>query len=134
MSLTIQLPVTTEHYLRENATREGMPLEHYIAQLLTATSISSVAKKKKKPLTEGELLKLSQLDVQADDLQEYHRLKGLFEANKMADAERNALIQLNELIEIAHAKRMSFVIQLAKLRNVSLEKTMLDLGIKHLSA
>ena len=39
MSLIIQLPVTTEHYLRESATREGMPLERYISQLLTATSI-----------------------------------------------------------------------------------------------
>ena len=48
MSLTIQLPSTTEHYLRENATREGMPLERYIAQLLTETSILMTAKKKKK--------------------------------------------------------------------------------------
>ena len=133
MSLTIQLPVTTEHYLRESATREGMPLEHYIAQLLTATSLSGVVKKKKKPLTERELLTYCELDVQADDLREYHRLRGLFELNKIADTERDALIQLNDLIEIAHAKRMAYVLQLAQLRHVSLEKMMLDLGIKHLS-
>ena len=133
MSLTIQLPVTTEHYLRERATREGMPLEHYISQLLTATSLLTVIKKKKKPLTEGELLKHCELDVQADDLQEYHRLRGLFESNNMTDTERNALIQLNDLIEIAHAKRMNYVLQLAQLRGVSLEKTIADLGIKHLS-
>ena len=134
MSLTIQLPVTTEHYLRESATREGMPLEHYISQLLTATSLSTVVKKKKKALTEWELLKHCELEVQADDLQEYHRLRSLFESNKMTDAERNALIQLNDLIEIAHAKRMAYVLQLAQLRRVPLEKMMSDLGIKHLSA
>ena len=133
MSLTIQLPMTTEHYLRENATREGMSLERYIAQLLTATSISKSAKKNKKSLTEAELLKHCQLAVQTDDLAEYHRLRTLYKLNKITDEERESLIQLNDLIEIAHAKRMSYVLQLANLRNISLEKVMTDLGIKHLS-
>jgi hypothetical protein len=134
MSLTIQLPLTTEHYLRENATREGMPLERYISQLLTATSVSSSAKNKKKPLTEKELLKHIQLDVQIDDLQAYVRLKEIFKLGKLTEQERETLIQLNDLIEIAHAKRMGYVLQLAKLRNISLEKAMVDLGIKHLNA
>ena len=133
MSLTIQLPVTTEHYLRESATREGMPLERYISQLLTATSISKNTKKKKL-LTEQELLAHCQLDIQTDDLEEYHRLRTLFKLDKITEDERENLIQLNDLIEIAHAKRMSYVLQLAQLRNISLEKAMLDLGIKHLSA
>jgi hypothetical protein len=132
MSLTIQIPVTTEHYLRENATREGMSLERYIAQLLTATSIST--KKKKKPRTELELLKHIQLDVQLDDLQTYCNLKENFESGKLTEQERETLIQLNELIEIAHAKRMVYVIELAKLRHISIEKAMLDLGVKHLTA
>lgn len=133
MSLTIQLPMTTEHYLRENATREGMSLERYIAQLLTATSISKSAKKNKKSLTEAELLEHCQLAIQTDDLAEYHRLRTLYKLNKITDEERESLIQLNDLIEIAHAKRMAFVLQLATLRNISLEKAMKDLGIKHLS-
>ena len=133
MSLTIQLPLTTEHYLRESATREGMSLERYITQLLTATSISRNAKKSEQPLTEAELLKHCQLAVQTDDLAEYHRLRTLYKLNKITDAERESLIQLNDLIEIAHAKRMAYVLQLATLRNVSLEQTMKDLGIKHIS-
>jgi hypothetical protein len=130
MSLTIQLPITTEHYLRESATREGMPLERYISQLLTATSISKTPKKQK-PLTEGELLKHSQLAIQTADLEEYHRLRTLFKTDKITENERESLIQLNDLIEIAHAKRMNYVLQLAKLRNISLEKAMSDLEIKH---
>jgi hypothetical protein len=133
MSLTIQLPVTTEHSLRESATREGMPLERYIAQLLTATSLSKTPKKKKS-LTEAELLKYSHLDIQTTDLEEYHRLKTLFKTDKITEDERQNLIQLNDLIEIAHAKRMGYVLQLAQLRKISLEKAMSDLGIKHLSA
>jgi hypothetical protein len=129
MSLTIQLPMTTEHYLRENATREGMTLERYIAQLLTVVS----AKKQKKSLTEAELLEHCQLAVQTDDLAEYHRLRTLYKSNTLTNEERESLIQLNELIEIAHAKRMGYVLQLAQLRHISLEKAMHDLGIKHLS-
>ena len=132
MSLTIQIPVTTEHYLRENATREGMSLERYIAQLLTATSISN--KKKKKPLSEPELLKHIQLDVKVEDLQMYISLKEHFKSGKLNEQERETLIQLNELIEIAHAKRMVYIAELAKLRHISLEKAMLDLGVKHVAA
>lgn len=133
MSLTIQLPVTTEHSLRESATREGMSLERYIAQLLTITSITKTPKKKK-PLTEDELFKYCQLDIQTADLEAYHRLKTLFKTDKITENERENLIQLNDLIEVAHAKRMGYVLQLAQLRKVSLEKMMSDLGIKHLSA
>ena len=132
MSLTIQLPTTTEHYLRENATREGMPLERYIAQLLTETSILMTAKKKKKSLTEDELLKHIELDIQTDDLQEYYRLTELFKSGKITEQEREILVQLSNLVEIAHAKRMAYVLQLSKLRKVSLEKLMADLGIKQL--
>lgn len=133
MSLTIQLPVTTEHHLRENATREGMSLERYISQLLTATSVSISDKKKKKALSERELLKHVQLDIQEEDLREFYRLKELFQLGKISEQEREVLIQLNELFEIAHAKRMKYVLELANLRKVSLEKTMTDLGIKQLA-
>ena len=133
MSLTIQLPLTTEHHLRENATREGMPLESYISQLLTATSFSTTTGNKKKSATENELLHHIQLDIQQDDLREYHRLKMVFTSGTINDEERASLIQLNDLMEIAHAKRMEYVFQLAKLRKVSIEKLMTDLGIKHFS-
>jgi hypothetical protein len=130
MSLTIQLPVTTEHYLRENANRLGISLEGYISQLLTETSISTFSKKKKKSVTEIELLQNIQLDIQADDLREYNRLKNLFKLGEITEQERESLIQLNDLVEIAHAKRMQYVLLLAKLRQVPLDKLMIDLGIK----
>lgn len=128
MSLTIQLPVTTEHYLRENATRQGLPLEQYITQLLTEKSL---LKKRKKSLSEQELLQNIQLDIQATDLQDYYNLKEKLQTGSITEQEREKLIQLNDLIEIAHAKRMAYVLQLAKLRKVSFEKIMIDLGIKH---
>ena len=129
MSLTIQIPVTTEHYLREIAKRQGMSLEHYISQLLTDTSISTLNKKGKKSITEIDLLQKIQLNIQADDLHEFYRLTQLLKAGKITEKERETLIQLNDLVEIAHAKRMQYVLQLAKLRKVSFDKILTDLGI-----
>lgn len=131
MSLTIQLPVTTEQYLREVAKRQGMSLELYIAQLLTETSISNFAKKGKKSSTEAELLQNIQLDIQEDDLREFHRLNNLLKYGEISEQEREKLIQLSDLIEIAHAKRMQYVLQLAEFRKVPFEKVIVDLGIKH---
>lgn len=130
MSLTIQIPVTTEHYLREIAKRQGMSLEHYISQLLTDTSISTLNKKGKKSITEIELLQKIQLDIQAEDLNEFYILTQLLKSGKITEQERETLIQLNDLVEIAHAKRMQYVLQLAKLRKVSFDKVLTDLGIK----
>ena len=130
MSLTIQIPVTTEHYLREIAKRQGMSLEHYISQLLTDTSISTLNKKGKKSITEIELLQKIQLDIQAEDLNEFYILTQLLKSGKITEQERETLIQLNDLVEIAHAKRMQYVLELAKLRKVSFDKVLTDLGIK----
>ncbi len=130
MSLIIQIPVTTEHYLRENANRQGMSLEDYISQLLTETSVSAFSKKGKKTLSEIELLQKVQLEIQEDDLREYNRLKNLLKLGEITEQEREKLIQLNDLVEIAHAKRMQFILQLAQLRKVPLDSVLMDLGIK----
>lgn len=130
MSLIIQIPVTTEHYLRENANRQGMSLEDYISQLLTETSVSAFSKKGKKTLSEIELLQKVQLEIQEDDLREYNRLKNLLKLGEITEQEREKLIQLNDLVEIAHAKRMQFILQLAQLRKVPLDTVLMDLGIK----
>jgi hypothetical protein len=63
-------------------------------------------------------------------LREYNRLKNLFKLGEITEQERESLIQLNDLVEIAHAKRMQYVLLLAKLRQVPLDKLMIDLGIK----
>ena len=77
---------------------------------------------------------IAQLDIQTADLEEYYRLKTLFRTEKITENERENLIELNNLIEIAPAKRMGYVLQLEQLRQVCLEKIMLDSGIKHLYA
>jgi hypothetical protein len=133
MSLTIQLPLTVEENLRENAMRQGVSLENYIAQLLAINAKKNV-KKNKKEWTENELLMHVQLNIHAQDLEEYHRLSNRFQLGNISEKEHEKLLQLNDMIELAHAERMKYVLLLSKMRHSSLEKTMDDLGIKRFVA
>ena len=130
MSLTLQLPLTIEQQLREHATKQGVSLENYAMQILTLNSRKKAVKKRKKDFTEQELLLHAQLKVLPTDLEEFYRLGALFKLGTIEDGEYERLLQLNDLIEIAHAERMKYLFALAKLRNVSIETVMQDLGIK----
>lgn len=129
MSLTIQLPLTIEQNLREIAKKQGLSLESYVMQILAHNSRKKESKKKEKDLTETELLTHTQLNVLPSDLEEFYRLSSLFNAKTISDIDYEKLLQLNDLIEIAHAERMKYILVLANLRNVSLETMMHDLGI-----
>ena len=128
MSLTIQLPLTIEQHLRETAIKQGISLENYVMQILTVNSRKET--KKKKALTESDLLVRIQLNVLPTDLEEFYHLTSLFKSGTISETEHEKLTQLNELIEIAHADRMKYLLALAQLRHVSLETAMCDLGIK----
>lgn len=129
MSLTIELPVTVEQSLRKRAEGQGVSLENYISQLLTEINIENPNSQPKK-WTEAELLSRVQLNVDPKDLEEYYRLGDLFQSGEITSEEHEKLLQLNDLIEIAHAERIKYVIELAKLRNQALEDVVIELGIK----
>lgn len=129
MSLTIQLPLTVEQHLREHATKQGVSLENYVMQILALNSRKKEVKKGK-DFTESELLMLTQLNVLPSDLEEFYRLSAAFKSKNITEEEYEKLLQLGDLIEIAHAERIKYVLALAQLRQVSLESVMQDLGIK----
>ena len=129
MSLTIELPVTVEHSLRKNAEKQGVSLERYISRLLTEMDVENSIESQEN-LSEAELLELVQLNVHPQDLEEYYRLAEIFKKGNITLEDHAKLIHLNDIIEIAHANRIKYVIELAKLRNKSLEDMVYELGIK----
>jgi phage repressor protein C with HTH and peptisase S24 domain len=130
MSLTIQLPLNIEQNLRETAIKQGFSLENYVMHLLTLNSKAKETKKKRKELSESDLLMRIHLDVDPKELEEYYRLGTVFKTGTLTEEEYEKLLELNDLIEIAHAKRMKYLLALAKMRQVSLETIMDDFGIK----
>ena len=82
-----------------------------------------------KKLIEAELLQNIQLSINPRDLEEYQQLVAIYKAGEISPENYDRLIQLSDLYEIAHAKRMENIITLAKLRNTPLEELLSELGI-----
>ncbi len=129
MSLTIELPISVERALRKQADQQGVALESYISDLLSSIPTDNFTEQPKER-TEVQLLEKIQLNVAPQDLEEYYRLSALFKSGQITDVEHEKLLALNDVIEIAHAERIKYVIELAKLRNQSLEDVVLELGLK----
>jgi hypothetical protein len=129
MSLTIELPISVERALRKQAEQQGVALESYISDLLSSIPTDNFTEQPKER-TETQLLEKIQLNVAPQDLEEYYRLSALFKSGQITDTEHEKLLALNDLIEIAHAERIKYVIELAKLRNQPLEDVVLELGLK----
>ena len=130
MALTINLPQSIEQELRQDAALKGMSLDSYFLRLLKQAATLSQSKSTAKQLSETDLLKKINLDISEAEWVKYRHLIGLRRAEHLTEQEHEALIQLGEKIENAHAKRMEHLWSLAQLRGVSLDKIMQDLGIK----
>ena len=80
--------------------------------------------------SEAALLKAINLDISEAEWTTYKHLIGLRRAEKLTEKEHEALIILGEKIEQANAQRLTNLALLAQIRGVSLQKLMLDFGIK----
>ena len=60
----------------------------------------------------------------------YHELVAKRRAEKLTPEEQTALLAISDQIEEANARRMAYLVELARLRKTSLGAVMADLGIK----
>jgi len=134
MSLTIQLPSSLEQRIRDNAVRQGIPLENLVAQIL-ASGINKLDLDEEEKIREAELLQRIRLTVVPEtELGEYYRLSVLRQAEQLQGQEYERLISLTHRVEAIHAERLKYVAELAQLRGVPLRQTMSDLGLMHVES
>jgi hypothetical protein len=129
MSITIAIPPKLEQRLRDEATRKGLSVEEYIAQMLIASQ-PDAGLTGMGDMTEDQLLQRVQLNIPQNDLEEYYRLAALGKAERLNAEEHEKLLVLTNRIETAHADRMRYVLALARLRGVSPEEMVVELGIQ----
>ena len=129
MSLTIELPSNIEQQLRQDAIQKGLKLEAYLLQLLGTASGLRKTSSNNKATTESELLQKINLEITESEWENYRHLVALRKSEKLSNKDIENLIALSEKIETANAKRLDNLVKLSTLRNVSLEKTISDLGI-----
>ena len=72
----------------------------------------------------------STLGLPAEVWRRYDELKARRDAAELTPAEHQEILAISDCIEDLNARRMESVLELARLRNVSVESLMEDLGLK----
>jgi hypothetical protein len=127
MTLNLEIPQAIEQQLIQEANLQGVSLDNYLVQVLKRAIRKPVSNGK---LSESQLLKKINLDISESEWTDYKQLIALRRFGKLNEIEHQRLIFLGDKIELANAERFKYLIELAQLRNVSLDKLMSDLGIK----
>lgn len=130
MALTIDMAPDMETRLRDEAAREGVEPERFILQTVAERlGRAGGAGAPHLPRAESELLDEMDLGVSPDAWDRYHMLIGRRDDGSLTAEEHGELIKLSDGIEVANARRVHALIELAALRHTSLEELMRTLGI-----
>ena len=130
-AVTLEITPDLESRLRREAARVGLDPQSYI--LNTLRQRLTDARRPALPrlaADEAELLRQINRGLPAETWQHYGRLKAKRRAEDLTAAEQAELIALSDRIEEMNVRRMESVIQLARLRQTSVDALMGDLGIK----
>lgn len=80
--------------------------------------------------TENSLLMKINTGLGQDIWEAYHHLIKKRDNRNLSSTEHQELIAYSDLIEETNARRMRYLLELARLRKISLDTLMMDLGIK----
>jgi hypothetical protein len=127
MTLTVDLPPELEARLRAEADRQGVDATLYVLRVvrdrLGGATGDSLAP------AEAELVLKVNLGLPDQVWARYHELLAKRRAETLAPAEQAELVAISDQIEEANARRMAHLVELARLRGVTLDSLMLQLGI-----
>ena len=126
--MTIHISPELERQLRERAAREGVELNHYIVEALTTQL--GLLKAARLKADEAELLQNINLGISTKEWERYAGLIRLRKAASLSTEEHLELIELSDRVEEANARRILYLAELARRKNITLEEVMKELGIQ----
>ena len=129
MSIVIQINPSLETRLREKALTKGMGLNQFISQFLEHTFPDKSLLQPVVSEREATLLQQVDLDIPIEKWALYVSLKDKRQNKTLSEIERNELIELTNDIELANAKRISVLAELAQIRNQPIRIVMEELGL-----
>ena len=121
------MTATADDLLRAAQQLSLPELEAFIAQIMALHAHRSVSIG---PLAEADLIHLIKNAIPPAVQRRYDELKGKRRAETLTPAEHDEFLRLIELVEQIDAQRVQYLAQLARLRGVTLEQVMTDLGIQ----
>jgi hypothetical protein len=132
MSITIHLSPDLESNLHEQASAMGVPLDQFVVDVLSqrlGQSRLAIPAGASVSAEESKLLEAINRGLSEAVWARYHALVKRRREETLTPAEKDELIILSDTIEAASVVRLKLLQQLARLRGVSLEQLMDQLGI-----
>jgi len=130
-AITLEITPDLESRLRREAASQGLDTQGYILstlrERLAGIRRSAVARL---AADEAALLREINRGLPAQTWQHYGELKEKRRAETLTPEEHAELIALSDQIEEMNVRRMEAVVELARLRQISVDALMDDLGIK----
>ena len=128
--ITLDLSPELESQLRAEAAKQGLDPQRYILDTLYTRLAANQAEATHLPAAEADLLQQINLGLSAEMWDEYYALIDKRQAETLTADEHHRLIEISDQIEALNVERIQALVQLAALRQQSLEDVMGDLGIK----
>jgi hypothetical protein len=131
MNLSLNLSPDLLARLRDRAAQEGVQPEVVAANLLE----DQLADKPPSAMSESELLLEASRGLPEPLWTRYHELSDRQQAEGALDADdHREFVELNEVVETTHARRMKYVTELALRRGTALRDLMDELGFPNYGA
>ncbi len=129
MAITINVSPELETRLQAEAARKGLDAQRYIVETLQEhLQLSQQAASATS--SEADLLQAINRGLSQQTWQRYRDLLKKRDAETLSANEQVELIAISDRIEETNARRLESLVQLARLRQVSLEQLMEALGIR----
>ena len=129
MSIVIQINPSLENRLREKAVKHGVGINQFISQFLENSFGRETPSQPSVTQREATLLQQVNLDIAPENWAIYLNLKEKRQKETITDNELKQLIELTNDIELANARRITVLAELAQIRNVPLRVLMEQLGL-----
>ncbi len=126
MSLVIDLPAEVERKVREVAKAEGLDASVFVRETMEARLRQHDPARS---LTESELLARINKGFPENFWNRYRKLIARRRAETLTRNEQQELIGMSDQLEAWQVERLQYLINLAELRNISLDALTKDLGI-----
>jgi len=128
--ITLDLSPELEAQLRAEAAKQGLDPQRYILETLHTRLAANKAIATHLPAAEADLLQQINLGLSTDVWDEYYFLIDKRQTETLTADEHHRLIEISDQIEALNVERIQALVQLAALRQQSLDDVMDNLGIK----
>lgn len=129
MSLVLQINPSLEKRVRQNALQKGIDLSLFIVEFLEQNFPEEKPKPKALSKEEALLLEKIELAIPVETWERYHVLRAKRQAETINALENTEYAAINQQIEAANVKRLTYLIELAKIRKITLDELMIQLGL-----